>query len=83
VPRLAHRIAGASGSIGFDRLSELAAALERKLVDIQEGAQPASEAQLAEFTLLCAELERVAEETKPEHSRLYETDLRTFVRRGT
>jgi HPt (histidine-containing phosphotransfer) domain-containing protein len=79
----AHHIAGASGSIGFDRLGELAAMLERKLVEVQEGAQPASKAQLGEVALLSAELRRVAGDTKPEHSRLYDIDLGTIVRTGT
>ena len=80
---LAHRIAGAGGSIGFDRLSELAAQLERKLVEVQEGAGPASKAQLAELASLHAGLEREVQETKPEHSRLYAADPRDFVRTGT
>ncbi|MGZ8415733.1 MAG: Hpt domain-containing protein [Methyloceanibacter sp.] len=80
---LAHQIAGASGSIGFDRLGELAAKLERKLVEAQESTQPAKKAELAEIALLCAELSRLAEGTKPEHSRLYDVDLGTIVRTGT
>ena len=80
---LAHQIAGAGGSIGFDRLSDLAAVLERKLVEVEEGAQPASKVQLAEIEALCAGLEREAARTKPEHSRLYNTDLSAFVRTGT
>jgi len=80
---LAHQIAGAGGSIGFDRLSELAALLERKLVEVQEGAGPASKAQLAELASLHAGLEREFQETKPEHSKLYDADLRDFVRTGT
>ena len=80
---LAHQIAGASGSIGFDRLGELAAKLERKLVEAQESTQPANKAELAEIALLCAELSRLAEGTKPEHSRLYDVDLGTIVRTGT
>jgi HPt (histidine-containing phosphotransfer) domain-containing protein len=80
---MAHQIAGAAGSIGFDRLSKLAALLEHKLVEVQEGIGPASKAQLAKFALLYAELERELQETKPELSRLYDTDLRDFVRTGT
>ena len=54
----AHQIAGASGSIGFDRIGELAAVLERKLVEFEVGAKPASKAQLGEVALLCADYTR-------------------------
>ena len=78
----AHQIAGASGSIGFDRIGELAAVLERKLVEFEVGAKPASKAQLGEVAFavrgLCA-----AGDTKPEHSRLYDVDLGTIVPTGT
>ena len=80
---LAHQIAGASGSIGFDRNGELAAVLERKFVEFGLSDEPASKAQLGEVAFLCAELGRVAGDTKPEHSRLYDVDLGTIVPTGT
>ena len=54
----ARQIAGASGSIGFDRIGELAAVHERKLVEFEVGAKPASKAQLGEVALLCADYAR-------------------------
>ncbi len=80
---LAHQIAGAGGSIGFDRLSDLAAALEHKLDEVLEAAQPPSREQLAEIAVLCGDLERVAQQTKPEHSRLYNLDLAAVTCTGT
>lgn len=80
---VAHQIAGAGASIGFDRLSDLAAALERMLDEVLEAAQPASREQLAELAVLAADLEREARHMKPEHSRLYNLDPAAVTRTGT
>jgi HPt (histidine-containing phosphotransfer) domain-containing protein len=72
---LAHQIVGASGSIGFDELSAMAATLENKLVDLQGPGEAANATLLEDASVLSGELERLAEATKPEHSRLYNADL--------
>lgn len=72
---LAHQIHGASGSIGFDCLSNLASSVEDKLVELQTSTEPATQAKMAELAELFGELEAVTATTKPEHSRLYDADL--------
>jgi HPt (histidine-containing phosphotransfer) domain-containing protein len=72
---LAHQIVGASGSIGFDELSAMAATLEVKLAELQAPCGTTSPALLEHVSILGGELERLAAATKPEHSRLYNADL--------
>lgn len=72
---LAHQIHGASGSIGFDRLSNLASSVEDKLAELQTSTGLATEVKMAELAELFGELEAVTATTKPEHSRLYDADL--------
>lgn len=68
-------IVGASGSIGFDDLSAMASELEGKLVALQTPGLGVSPAMLQDVAALSGQLERLARATKPEHSRLYNTDL--------
>ena len=71
---LAHHIVGASGSLGFDRLCALAAAVDRKLGELQDSDQTADAAKIAEVAALYEELGHAARTMKPEDSRFYDAD---------
>jgi HPt (histidine-containing phosphotransfer) domain-containing protein len=80
---LAHQITGSSGSIGFDDLSTLAAALESKFVELQRPGQSADRMRLVEVASLYRKLESAAQATSPEHSRLFDTDIHKLGRAQT
>lgn len=78
---LAHHIVGASGSLGFDRVCALAAAVERKLGELQDSDQTADAAKLAEVAALYEELAHAARTMKPEDSRFYCADPGSIVQK--
>jgi HPt (histidine-containing phosphotransfer) domain-containing protein len=78
---LAHHILGASGSLGFDRLCALAAAIERKLGELQDSDQTTDAAKMAEVVALYEELGHAALTMKPEDSRFYFADPGSIVQK--
>jgi len=71
---LAHKIVGASGSLGFDRVSALAAAVERKLAELQTSDQTENATKIAQVAALYEELGHAARTMKPEDSQFYGAD---------
>lgn len=77
--RLAYPYRGASGSLGFDRLCALAAAIERKLGELQDSDQTADAAKMAEVVALYEELSHAALTLKD--SRFYFADPGSIVQK--
>ena len=72
---LAHQINGGGGTIGFDEVSSLAAALESKLLELQRQGQNVDRTRLAEVASIYRKLESAAQAMRPEDSRHSGTDL--------
>lgn len=68
---IAHRMAGAGGSIGFDAVSTAAGSLERELRPLIRRSEPLSEIERERILVLFDELERIIIGLSPEQSSLY------------
>ncbi len=77
---LTHQMKGAAGSIGFGKMGSAAAALDKSLrmLGAQGRAIPAD--QLEPSLALLAALQRVARESTPNQSTLYDADLSRLAR---
>ena len=72
---LTHQMKGAAGSIGFPEMGVAAAALDENLKELRKQVDAIPLEQLQASLELFAVLQRVAGETAPQTSRLYDTDL--------
>ena len=77
---ITHQMKGAAGSIGFSDLGNAAAALDETLKDLMKQSGAIAEDQLQPSLALFAVLQRIAGETTPESSTLYNADLSQLAR---
>jgi len=72
---LVHLVNGSSGSLGFRELSSVAQTFEEALNESAEFDVAPSEAEILGLHSLFSEMQRIAEQTKPEDSHLFGIDL--------
>jgi HPt (histidine-containing phosphotransfer) domain-containing protein len=72
---LTHQMKGAAGSIGFAEMGSAAAALDENLKALRKQSGAISPSQLQSALDLFAALQRIAGQTAPEMSALYNADL--------
>jgi len=72
---LAHQLAGSSGSIGFAQVGAAAEALATRLKLLQAAGVPPGADERRRLYALFDELDRIAEQTTPQDSRLYDAEL--------
>lgn len=77
---ITHQLKGTAGSMGFPVVSAAASALDDNLKVLKRETPPIPEERLKPSLDLLAELRRIADETTPEMSTLYNVDLKQLAR---
>lgn len=78
---IAHQIRGTSGSMGFQDVSALAAALEGSLRGLEVGPSPLADERLQPAFELLQRLRDLARDTTPDMSPLYHADVSRLAAR--